>query len=65
MSASKDEWLSNMEELLVEDDNPDTWLHFTASETPDYMFEHWQNQYEVIIEDQKYLVDAASYGDRL
>lgn len=62
MSASEDEWLDGMEELLMEDGNTDTVLYFVSSEVPDYMFEHWQNCYEA--EDQDYFVDVENYvGD--
>jgi hypothetical protein len=59
MSASEDEWLDGMEEFLVEDDNPDTWIHFVTYDTPDYIFEHWQNIYES--ETQEYFADVGSY----
>jgi len=61
MSASPDEWLDGMEEFLVEDDNPETWLHFVSWDTPDYMYEHWQNQYEA--ENQEYFADIACYEE--
>jgi len=63
MSAGEDEWLDGMDELLMEEDNPDAWIHFISGEVPDYMYEHWQNTYEA--ENSDYLVDVESYGDRL
>ena len=63
MSASEDEWLNGMEEMLVDEDNCDAWMHFISNGVPDYMFEHWQNMYEA--ENQEYLVDVEAYGDGL
>lgn len=61
MSAGEDEWLDGMEEMLVDSENSDAWLHFISGEVPDYMYEHWQNMYEA--ESQDYFADVGSYAE--
>lgn len=36
-------------------------MHFVGQETPDYMYEHWQNMHEA--ENQDYFVDVLNYSE--
>lgn len=33
-------------ELLLGDKQDDDWINFVSQETPDCMYDHWQNMYE-------------------
>jgi len=56
---SIEEW--NGIELMLGNQEDDTWLHFITQETPDFMYEHWQNMYEA--ENQDYYSDLSMYDE--
>jgi len=42
------------EEIRLGLESSDQWLHFVSQDTPDYMYEHWQNSYEAQQEINEY-----------
>lgn len=50
--VSIQDW-NGFEQVLQGKETSEEWIHFTAKNTPDYMYEHWQNKYETKQQQQK------------
>jgi len=40
-------------EEFLSGDKETEWLHYVSNETQDYMYDHWQNQYEILYKEDE------------